>query len=294
MRLKICIIGASGFYGKPIYNELCKRNDVVGTSHAGFPGKGFGKLDITDRAEVESFFRAHKPDIAINLAAITDVDLCERERELCLAVNSTGARNVALACGLVGAKLCHFSTDFVFDGAKGDYSESDAANPINNYGKAKLEAEKAVQGQSGSAIIRTSTPYGGIAGAKKFVNQAIGRLSAGLEVFAFSDFTRSPTLVEEVAENFPIILKKDFSGIINLAGSSQLSMYDAALEIASVFGFDDSMVRGSTGAQAGFCARRPPNTGLDVSLARGMGIRMRTFTKGLERLRSQGLHRVRG
>ena len=284
--MKICIFGASGFYGRPLLAELAKKHEVVGTAHSNALELNV-RLDITSRGEVNEFLREHRPDAAINLVAITDVDLCEHAKGLARRVNLEGAANIAKACREYGAKLFHFSTDFVFDGKAGNYSEKHLTNPINYYGKTKLESEFAALSVPGNAVIRTSTPYGLAGGGKKFVNTAIEKLSRGEQVAAFSDFIRSPTLVEEVAENFGVLLKKDFSGIINIAGETQISMYDAALEIASVFGLDASLVQKGSGAAHGFAAKRPPNTGLDISLAKDLGIRMGSFKSGLQRLREK-------
>ncbi len=281
--MKICIFGASGFYGRPLLAELAKKHEVIGAAHSQAPD-GNVPLDITSMAEVGDFLRAHRPDAVINLAAVTDVDLCEKDRGLARRVNLEGAANITQACRQSGAKLFHFSTEFVFDGKKGNYSENDRPNPVNYYGETKLGSELAALSVPGNAVIRTSTPYGLSGGGKKFVNAAIEKLSRGEPVDAFSDFIRSPTLVEELAENFEVLLKKDFSGIINVAGDSQISMYGACLEIASVFGFDSSLVRESSGIAFPFAAKRPPNTGLDISLSKGLGIKMGDFKSGLARI----------
>ncbi len=286
--MKICIFGASGFYGRPLLRELAKKHEVIATAHS-HALDGNVLLDITNRRDVDDFLRAHRPDSVINLVAVTDVDLCEKDSGLARRVNLEGARNIAQACREYGARLFHFSTDFVFDGKKGNYSENDSPNPINYYGRTKLESEFAVLSIPGNAVIRTSTPYGLAGGGKKFVSMAIEKLSRGEPVDAFSDFIRSPTLVEDVAENFGVLLKKDFSGIINIAGETQISMYDAALEIASAFGYDRSLVRESSGLAHGFAAKRPPSTGLDISLSKGLGIKMGDFKAGLRRLRSERL-----
>src|SRR3989338_440533 len=275
---KILVVGASGFIGFPLYNLLRKKNEVTGT-YTSNQKKGLAKLDITKKNEVRNFLRADDPEIVIHLAAETDVDLCEREKGHAYGVNTLGAKNIAKACE--ERRLIYFSTDFVFDGEKGNYGEADKASPINYYGKTKLDGETYAKKVKNHLVVRTSTPYSFAQRSKKFMNYAYEKLKNGERIRAFGDLVRSPTLIENLNENVALLLKKNESGILHLSGSEQLSMYEAAKEIAEVFGFDKDLIEETDSKNSKLDAKRPLNTGLDITLAKQMGLKMSGFREGL-------------
>ena len=279
---KIAVVGASGFIGQPLYSSLKKKFDVTGT-YSNSPKDGMARLDIAGKKAVDRFISGGGYDAVILLAAVTDVDLCERDRELARKINFRGARNVADACMKTGARLVFFSTDFVFDGEKGDYSETDRANPVNFYGKTKRSGEITVSRVDEHVIARISAPYSFARESGKFINMAYRNLKRGEKVRAFADLVRNPTLIEDLAWNVEMLLGKRHSGILNLSGGSGISMYDAALEIADVFGFDASLAEKSYSKDVKFDAKRPTDTSLDVSLAKKLGFRAEPFRQGLLR-----------
>ena len=285
----IAVIGASGFIGQSILGELAKNHEVIGTSLHN--SKDYFHCDITDRESVRGFIASHKPGIVIHLAALTDVDLCERDKALAKRIHVGGTKNVVDACRAAAPKLIYFSTDFVFDGVKGNYSETDAVNPINNYGRTKLDGEQLVASMPGHVILRTSTPYSLKPGSKKFIGILLEKLSRGEKASAFADFVRSPTMVENLAENVAALISNNYSGVLHVAGSSQLSMYDAALQVAGVFGFDPSLVQKTESSSVSLDAPRPLDTGMDVSLARRLGFKVISFREGLLKLKKQAAGR---
>jgi len=129
--IKTMIIGSSGMFG----SDICKVfPNAVKLTHM--------ELDITDRDEVLESIQKIKPDIVLNAAAYTDVDGCEDRQNMAFQVNGYGPGYIAEACSIVGAKMVHFSTDYIFDGSQKEYVESDIPNPINIYGHSKLLGEK--------------------------------------------------------------------------------------------------------------------------------------------------------
>ena len=275
---EIAVIGASGFIGFPLFTLLRKENNVTGTFtvHA---KHGLACLDISKKNDVDAFFAANDPDTVILLAGETDVDLCERDKGHAHMVNAIGAKNVAQACE--GRRLIYFSTDFVFDGTKGNYSENDRANPINCYGATKLAGENYVRGVEDHLVLRISTPYSFERSSKKFMNIAFEKLKNGEHVRAFGDITRSPTYVKSLNENVALLLKKDIRGILHVSGPEQMSMFEVAAEIAGIFGFDKGLVEKTEVGNAKFDAKRPLDTGLDVSLAKKIGLGMVGLREGL-------------
>ncbi|HII79588.1 MAG TPA: NAD(P)-dependent oxidoreductase, partial [Methanosarcina sp.] len=148
--IKTLIIGSSGMLG----SDLCKTfPDAVKLTHH--------DLDITDREQVIESILKIKPDVVINAAAYTNVDGCEDNKELAFQVNGYGPGYIAEACARAGAKLVHFSTDYVFDGSKKEYVESDIPDPINVYGDSKLLGEKKIiENMDDYRIVRISWLFG--------------------------------------------------------------------------------------------------------------------------------------
>ena len=154
MNDKILITGATGLLGVDLMAVLKQDYRAMGVSTANF--------DIWDYDKVASFLDRMKPDIVLHAAAWANVDGCEEQKDKAVAINAVGTKNIALACKNVGARMIYYSTDYVFDGAKGSaYTEDDKPNPINNYGRSKLEGEKYVlEILDDAAIIRISWLYG--------------------------------------------------------------------------------------------------------------------------------------
>lgn len=280
MKKTVVVIGASGFIGQPVFERLAAEFDVVGTFES-HPKPGLEQLDITDAKSILSFFKRHQPDYVVHLAAVTDVDLCEREPALAQLVHVNGTKNIVNACKQFEPHLVYLSTEFVFDGTKGNYSETDPTNPVNVYGQTKLQGEKIVSKLSSHCIVRTATPYSANTKTKKFLGQVIEKLSNHKSVNAFDDLIRSPTLVENLAENFPRLLNQPTTGVLNLAGDCRISMFDAAVQIARTFGFDESLVNRTKSSGVKLDAFRPLDTSLDVSKAKKIGFRLKTFSQGL-------------
>ncbi len=280
LKQEVAVIGASGFMGTSIFDTLKKDYSVVGTNFV-HSSRGLVPLDIRLEKDVNKFMAKYSPETVIHLAALTDVDLCERDKALAFEINVTGTSHIAKACKALSSRLVYLSTDFVFDGKKGNYSEQDNTIPINIYGKTKLAGEELVKNVENHVIIRTSTPYSVNHKSKKFLSQLIEKLSTGKKIKAFSDFTRSPTLIENLAENIKAMLPKKYAGTMHLAGSSQLTMYDAALIAAEIFGFDPSLIEKAKSSSVPLDAPRPQDSSLDISVAKKFGLNIITYEDGL-------------
>lgn len=171
---------------------------------------GRAELDVTSREAVARFFAVHRPAVAVNCAAFTDVDRAETERAAAMAVNRDGARNLAEACRAEGAALVHISTDFVFDGlATTPYIEEDAPVPVNFYGASKLAGERAVA-ESGcrGAIVRTSWLWSDSQG---FVAAILRRAAAQKEIKVVSDQIGTPTNARSLAAAIARMIEEPLS-----------------------------------------------------------------------------------
>ena len=167
-------------------------------------------LDITDRVSLIGFFELNSFDLVINCAAYTAVDKAEDEKELAFKVNAEGTKYLLDACELVGAKLIHYSTDYVFDGSsKEPYSELDATNPNSVYGLSKLKGEEYILANKKvkSIILRTSWVYSSY--GKNFVKTMIRLGSEKEELGIVADQIGCPTYAKDLAEDTLRVLDND-------------------------------------------------------------------------------------
>ena len=215
----ILILGANGMLGRDLA--------------AAFPDArlcGHKDLDITDEAAVKAYILAMKPDLVINAAAYTNVDGCEDDRETAFAVNGDAPGYIAAACREVGAVLVHYSTDYVFDGSKTEYVESDEPNPVNVYGTSKLRGEQNIaRNMDDYRIIRTSWLFG--RHGKNFV-ETIRHLSQTNEtVRVVTDQVGKPTYTLDLARKTAEIAGYP-AGIYHLTNEGVCSWYEFARAFA--------------------------------------------------------------
>jgi dTDP-4-dehydrorhamnose reductase len=212
---KVMILGSSGMLG----SDLCEVfPDAICFSHK--------DLDVTNRQLVIDVIRENDPDIVINAAAYTKVDQAEDEQELSFAVNGYAPGYIAEACSLIGAKLIHFSTDYVFDGTKQEYTESDKTNPINTYGRSKLLGEQEIAKHTDNyIIIRTSWLFG--KHGKNFVDTML-KLSPQMEtVKVVSDQFGKPTNTADLARKTADLIESA-PGIYHITNDGTCSWYEFA------------------------------------------------------------------
>lgn len=229
------------------------------------------------------------------MAAKTDVDGCEKDKILGIngdawKINVVGTRNVAEACKKSNKKLIYISTDFVFDGEKeSEYSEEDKPNPINWYATTKYEGEKIVQNSNLNWIIaRLAYPYRANFQRKDFVRNLIRFFKNKEPLSMVTDHIMTPTFIDDVAFALDKLLKNNSKGIFHIVGSSFLSPYDAAIKIAEVFAFDKTLVRTTT--RKDFFkdrAPRPFRLAIKNDKIQKLGIKMKTFEEGLNKIKDQ-------
>ncbi|MEM0061298.1 MAG: SDR family oxidoreductase [Fervidicoccaceae archaeon] len=259
--MKILVIGASGFVGYYIRKYF----NADGTSST-FK-EGYKKLNIANKEEVFNFIRANKYDLIINSAAIANVDECEKNPEIAKLINGTAVEWISSASQEIGAKFVQISTDYVFDGTRGDYKENDKPNPINEYGKSKLLGEEnAIKYNKNSLVLRIEMPYGiNLAKNKEvFFETLLKNLSEGKEVKVAADQIISPTYVEDIPRAIDVLVSKDQKGIFHLASKEKLSRYDYAIKIAEVFRFNKDLIRKVMLDDLKLVAKRPKNTTLNT------------------------------
>jgi len=222
-RQKILITGAKGMLGWALTKELSQEYQLIGID--------IEDADITDEEQIKKEIFNISPDIVIHTAAYTEVDNCEKNKELTYRINSAGTENVARAAKLCHAKIIYISTDFVFDGKKDSpYTEKDITNPINTYGKSKLDGERQVQAiYPDHLIVRTSWLYG--PHGRNFVDRIIQIADSGQELKIVTDQRGCPTYTMDLAKAISKLIENKASGIVNVCNSDNCTWFDFAKEI---------------------------------------------------------------
>lgn len=215
--------------------------------------------------------QAFRPDVVIHAAAMTQVDDCEKDPDLCRRLNVEAVRTGAAASNRHGAQFILVSTDFIFDGQAGPYDESAVPHPLSVYGNSKLDAERIVSELNTPwTIIRTVLVVGQVPGLSRsnIVLWAVGALSQGQTVNAVVDQWRSPTWAEDLAQGCLSAALRRATGIYHISGDEVLSIYDLVVRIARVYGLPESLVLPIDSESLAQPAKRPARTGFLIDKAR--------------------------
>lgn len=294
----ILITGSNGLLGQKLV-ELLKDHPTfktvatsVGENRLPFSDRyDYHSMDITNPDDLQLVMNEVKPDIVIHTAAMTNVDQCEMQKEDCWKLNVTATETIIKACEQHNSFLLHVSTDFIFDGASGPYTENDEPNPISFYGWSKYAAEKAVAHSNLKwAIARTVLVYG-IAHDMSRSNIILWvkkSLEAGTSIKVVTDQFRTPTLAEDLAQGCILIAEKEATGIFNISGKDFLTPYEMAIMTAEYFNLDKSLIQPTDASNFTQPARRPPRTGFDLTKPREiLGYEPHSFQDGIRILAEQ-------
>ncbi len=273
---RILVCGSNGLLGQQLAWMLKENQEfeVLHTSHhrSFYLGNIFDytQLDITNRSDVKSLVSSYRPDVVLNAAAMSNVDVCEREREAAWKANVIGVENLAETARRIGAKLIHVSTDYVFDGKSGPYSESDRTNPINYYGKTKLAGENVLLGSAiDYAIVRTIVVYGAGKNIKNnFALWVINSLKQNKTIRCYIDQISNPTFVQDLAQAIISAVQYNAKGLYHICGCETLSRYEFARKIANIFNLDSSLINEANSGEVELPAQRPRITGFKIEKAK--------------------------
>lgn len=294
----IFVTGSNGLLGQKLtdlYTTISDRKLIAsgrGTNRN--PQKGgyeYVELDISDFEKTKQILYATKPDVLINAAAMTQVDDCEHDKESCTLYNVRAVENLSKICTELGIHLIHISTDFIFEGTKGNYKEDDTPNPLSFYGNSKWEGEKRVQQYATRyAILRTVLVYGVVADMSRsnIVLWAKGALEKGKPLTVVNDQWRTPTLAEDLALGCYLAEKHNAQGIFNISGKDLYRIDELVREVGKFWNFDISQITEVSSLTLNQAAKRPPKTGFDLSKSRKeLGYEPHSFTEGLAIVREQ-------
>jgi dTDP-4-dehydrorhamnose reductase len=288
--MRLLVTGTSGLLGNKIVEFAKHDYEVIPLYNTKPLHPNSLKLDITNQSRVLRLFNKLKPHILIHTASETNVDKCETKKEQAWKINAEGTRNIALACSKTGAKLVYISTDYVFDGEKGNYKEEDKPNPINHYGVTKLEGENQVTRHCKNyAILRTSVLYGWHPWKQNFATWIINMLKQNKEITVVEDHYNTPTLADNLAEITIETVQKDLHGLYHASGSQRISRYEFARQIAETFNLDQSLIRPVKMRQlTAWIAKRPKDSSLNTKkIQKQLKTKPINITEGLKRMEKE-------
>lgn len=294
--MKVLITGCNGLLGQKLVSLMAPMRGVqliatARTPLVGYPSVVFELMDITDAAAVARVVKRHSPSVIIHTAAMTQVDVCEQNRDACYQTNVVGVANLIDSARETGAHLVHVSTDFIFDGTQGLLREEDTPGPVNYYGECKLEAERLVMTSNISwAIVRTVLVYGIIPGAGRsnILTWVKKSLEEAKRIQVVNDQWRTPTLAEDLAFGCYQVAARKATGIFHISGKDYVSVYDIALRTADHFALDASLITPVASALLPQPARRPLLTGFNIDKARKeLGYEPHSLADGIAFVASQ-------
>ncbi len=275
--MKIALVGCNGLLGQSLLRESSRRPDL---EIAGFGMEetallpelctSYQKVDIGKQDHLQESLKACEADWILNAAALTNVDACEEQQELCRRINCEAVAWMAE----LGRPMVQISTDYVFDGIAGPYTEEDQVNPISFYGLTKLQSEREVLGRNpNSLILRTMLLWGKGRGLKQsftdFVKEA---LEAKKELKIVTDQIGDPTLASDLARAIFDLIQMGCKGLYHASGSERMSRLDWAQAVADYFKLDSSKISTCLTSDLNQKAARPLRSGfINAKLEKQLG-----------------------
>ena len=265
MKNRIVLIGANGMLGNYLYTYLSKLFEVVPTyCKSNKIEKNFVYLDITNLKSIKSLYERYKPQIIINCAAYTNVDDAENNKFTCRSINSQSIQKI-LSVISKDTYLIHFSSDYIFDGRKGNYSESCRPNPLSYYGKTKLESENAIIGSLNNYLIfRPGVLFTNNFRDNHFVSWVYKSLKENLEINVTNEQTSNPTYIPLFVEAIYNALLVRYKGLLHYGSDNFISRYDFAVQIANAFSLNQQLINPVNNKFLNQIAKRPVDSSLNT------------------------------
>ncbi len=291
--MKVLITGCHGLLGQRLVKYIPAGFQVVATDlspdHQFIAKKMYRSCDLTKKDALIDLIEDVRPNKIINAAAYTNVDGAEEERDLCWLVNVIAMENLVHAARRVRASIYHVSTDYIFDGTKGPYKETDTPSPLGFYGQSKLAAEQVLKGSPlNFTIARTMVLYGVSENNRPdFVGWMLNKLRRGDAVHIVTDQIGNTTFSDDLARALWELVRTQYHGVVNVAGREIVSRYEFALKIAQVFDLDASLINPITSSALKQKAPRPLKSGLIVDKAiNTLGLELSDVEEGLRKYKA--------
>jgi dTDP-4-dehydrorhamnose reductase len=271
IKKRILVFGANGMLGQRLIEFYSKQQNVqlLGCSiedEPVFEDAEYRKIDMTRREQVKELLYDFYPDVIVNAAAFTNVDLSETEREQAWKTNVKGVEYIAEVSRVIDSHIIHISTDYIFDGKKGPYSETDKPAPLGYYARTKLASENVLKiSGTFNTILRTNVLYGIAHNSRPdFVRWVVSSLRDENKIRIVTDQINNPTFIDDLVQAISKVIEYKKFGVFNIGGKEFLSRFDFTLKIADFFCLDKSLVAPITTAELNQPAPRPLKSGLII------------------------------
>lgn len=270
---KILITGSNGLLGNALRKSLSRVNSmIIATGRGSDTIKSYGdiyvQMDINSAQNCRKVLDDYRPNVIINTAAFTQVDECEKNQDKCLNINANSLSNLISYCQNQNAHLIHMSTDFVFDGKKGWYSEEDKCSPVNYYGYSKYKSESLIMDQKiNFTIIRTSLVYDMNGDVYNFFHWIRDSLIKKSKLYIVNDQYRTPTFVYDIVGAISKIINNQKYGIYHISSGERLSIYQIVCYIANYYGYGLGLINRVSSKELNQIARRPLDSSLLIDKA---------------------------
>lgn len=294
IKKRILVIGANGLLGQRIvaFYESNNKVELLGCSieeKPSFENVPYVRCDIAFKDEVKRIIFDFYPDIVINAAGFTNVDLSETERETAWKINVKGVENIAEACRAIDGKIIHISTDYIFNGNNGPYDENAKPDPVGYYGRTKLASENVLKiGAVTYAVLRTNVLYGIANSRPDYVRWVINSLTENKEIRIVTDQLSNPTFVEDLVQAISKVIDLNKYAIYNVAGKDITNRYDFALNIAELFNLNENLIIPIITDELKQPAKRPLKGGLIITKAeKELGYNPHSIIEALQIIKKQ-------
>lgn len=266
--MRILVTGASGLLGLNLCLHLAEEHKIFGTYHSRElkkPPFQVAYCDLKNSQSIEALIDKTKPEFLINCAAMANIDSCESQPEIAQQINAEMPGSLAVICKKKGIRLTHISTDAVFDGKMGDYTEEDLPNPLSVYAQTKLEGEQAVAAEYPKAIIARVNFYGfSLSGKRSLAEFFLNNLMGNNQVNGFVDVMFCPLYVTDLVDTLVKMIQKDLTGLYHVVSPESLSKYAFGVKIAEKFGFEKNLIQPRSVTEGGLQAARSPRLTLNI------------------------------
>jgi dTDP-4-dehydrorhamnose reductase len=276
--MRILITGSNGLLGQKIVSQLAKASiNFLATSkganrNPSCSDVNYHQMDISNAIEIERVFSTFLPTHIIHTAAMTNVDHCEQQPDECNRINFEAVQLLFHAAQKINAHFQLLSTDFVFDGEKGNYKEEDQVNPLSLYAQSKVNAENYLLASKSInwSIVRTIIVYGTANNLSRnnIIYWAKDALKKGQELSIIDDQFRAPTWANDLAWACIRICELNKNGIYHISGPETFSIYEIVEKIAQFFNLPTNSLSKSSSLNLNQPAKRPPKTGFDLTKAK--------------------------
>ena len=289
---KVLITGANGLLGQKLVFLLAKKENIQllatsrGECRFSIPKNvSYQNLDITSAVDCMALIEEFQPEVLIHAAAMTQVDACETDRELCDSINVTGVNNLIQAISDYQTHFIHISTDFIYEGDEEEYFEDSKVNPLSYYGESKWKSEQLFEKvKFPYSILRTVLVYGVLEDLSRsnIVLWVKGALEKGQEINIVEDQYRCPTLAEDLALACLQVLEKKATGVFHISGKDFISILELIFQIADYWNLDKSLINPIVTSSLNQPAKRPAKTKLNINKAvKKINYQPKSFLEGL-------------